>query len=84
MHGLHGHYRSRRVGRRMAMKRHMGMMAAMSRGPWSDHDYHDLHWEPTPGDQVRWLEEYQRDLEQEAADVASRIAELRTAAPEGR
>jgi hypothetical protein len=51
------------------------MMAAMGRGPWADFD-HDEHAGLSTDDMVRWLEEYQRDLEQEAADVASRIAEL--------
>jgi hypothetical protein len=61
----------------MLMKRRVGMMAAMGHGPWSDH--HEGRWEPTAEEKVRWLEEYQRDLEQETADVASRIAELRSA-----
>jgi hypothetical protein len=65
----------------MAMKRQMGMMTAMGHGPWFDHDHHDGHWEPSADAQVRWLEEYQRDLEQETADVASRIGELRATAP---
>ena len=85
MHGLHSRYRGRRIGRRMAFKRHMGMMAAMGRGPWFDHDHHDCYDaypEPSADEQIRRLEEYQRDLEQEAADVASRIAELRSAGPE--
>jgi hypothetical protein len=78
---MHGHYHRnrRRVARRMMMKRHLGMMAAMGRGPWSDEDY-DEAWEPTVEQKIRWLEEYQRDLEQETADVASRIADLRTTA----
>jgi hypothetical protein len=80
MHGLHSHNQRRRVGRRMAIKRHRGMMMAMGRGPWLDHDHHEGYWEPTTDEQIRWLEDYQRDLEQETADVASRIAGLRSTA----
>lgn len=76
MHGLHNRSR-RRVGRHMFMRRHHQMMAAMGRGPRFDHGLHG-GWEPTAPEQIRWLEEYRRDLEQEAADVASRIAELRS------
>ena len=54
-------------------------MAAMGcDGPWFDHDCYDGDWAPTDRDQVRWLEDYQRDLEQEAADVAARINGLRS------
>jgi hypothetical protein len=60
----------------MFMKRRLGTMAAMGRGPRYDHDHHEDWW--TPEEQIRWLEEYQRDLEQEAADVASRIADLQS------
>ena len=75
MHGQHMHGRRSRVARRMMMKRRMGMMAAMGRGPWADHDHGDS-WGPTTEEKLRWLQEYQRDLEQETADVASRIADL--------
>ena len=70
------HSKRARVARRMMMKRRMGMMAAMGRGPWAD-DEHGDSWGPTPEEKLRWLEEYQRDLEQETADVASRIADLK-------
>jgi hypothetical protein len=53
-------------------------MAAMGRGPRAGHHHHDAHPGLGTDDMVRWLEEYQRDLEEEAADVASRIAELKT------
>ena len=33
--------------------------------------------EPTIDDEISWLEEYQRDLEQETADVAERIRRLK-------
>ena len=33
--------------------------------------------EPTIEDKIGWLEEYQRDLEQETADVAGRIRRLK-------
>jgi hypothetical protein len=79
MHGDH-HRNRRRVARRMMMKRHFGMTAAMGRGPCFDHDDYDEGWGPTVDQKVRWLEEYQRDLEQETADVASRIADLRATA----
>lgn len=62
----------------MFMKRRAGMMAAMGHGPWFDYDHCESHWEPTAEEKIRWLEEYQRDLEQETADVASHIAELRS------
>lgn len=77
MHGLHNRSR-RRVGRRLFMGRHHRTMAAMGRGPWFDHDHHEGDWAPTTDEQIRWLEEYQRDLEQETADVVSRIADLRS------
>jgi hypothetical protein len=32
---------------------------------------------PSVEDEIDWLEEYQRDLEQETADVAERIRRLR-------
>jgi hypothetical protein len=32
---------------------------------------------PSRGETIRWLEEYQRDLEQEISDVQARIKELR-------
>jgi hypothetical protein len=32
---------------------------------------------PSRQEMIRWLEEYQRDLEQEILDVAARIKELR-------
>lgn len=42
------------------------------------------HWmcqgwqdEPSVEDKIGWLEEYQRDLEQETADVAERIRRLK-------
>jgi len=79
MHGPHMHHKRARVARRMMMKRRMGMMAAMGRGPWAD-DHHGDSWGPSPEEKLRWLEEYQRDLEQETADVATRIAELKTKA----
>jgi len=75
MHGSHMHRKRGRVARRMMMKRRMGMMAAMGRGPWADDA--GGSWGPTAADKLRWLEEYQRDLEQETADVASHIADLK-------
>lgn len=38
---------------------------------------HDWYEEPSVEDRIAWLEEYQRDLEQETADVAERIRRLR-------
>ena len=38
---------------------------------------HDRYEEPSVEDRIGWLEEYQRDLEQETADVAERIRRLR-------
>jgi len=61
----------------MFEKRRIGMMAAMGHGPSFDDKG---RWVPTAEEKIRWLEEYQRDLEQETADVASRIAELRSVA----
>ena len=75
MHGTHMHRGRGRVARRMMWKRRMGMMAAMGRGPWGELDADD--WGPTTEEKLRWLEEYQRDLEQETADVATRIAGLK-------
>ena len=75
MHGTHMHRGRSRVARRMMWKRRMGMMAAMGRGPWGDQEAAD--WGPTTEEKLRWLEEYQRDLEQETADVATRIAGLK-------
>lgn len=37
---------------------------------------------PTPDQIITMLEEYQRDLEQQVADVASRIEELKRQTPE--
>ena len=38
---------------------------------------HDSYEEPSIEDKIGWLEEYQRDLEQETADVAERIRRLK-------
>lgn len=35
------------------------------------------HETPSIDDEIDWLEEYQRDLEQETADVAERIRRLK-------
>jgi hypothetical protein len=45
---------------------------------------HGHHEEPSVEDRLAFLEEYQRDLEQETADVAERIRKLkeRERAPE--
>ena len=67
--GSHTHRRAR-FARRMMTRRYARHMSAMGRSPWMDEG-------PSPVDKLRFLEEYQRDLEQEVADVASRIAELK-------
>ena len=77
LHHSYGPMRGARVARRMMRRRRVGMMAAMGRGPWAEH-HPDAHHGLSTDAMVRWLEEYQRDLEEEAADVASRIAELKT------
>ena len=84
MHGTHMHHnhtrkRRARVARRMMMKRRMGMMAAMGRGPWTDEERGES-WGPTNEEKLRWLEEYQRDLEQETANVVTRITDLKAKA----
>ena len=38
---------------------------------------HGRYEEPSIDDKIDWLEEYQRDLEQETADVAERIRRLK-------
>ena len=38
---------------------------------------HGWYEEPSIDDKIDWLEEYQRDLEQETADVAERIRRLK-------
>ena len=58
-------------GRRM-MARRMMMYRAMGGG--GCHGYHE---EPSVEDRLAFLEEYQRDLEQETADVAERIRRLK-------
>ena len=78
MHHNHAHKRRARVARRMMMKRRMGMMAAMGRGPWADDEGES--WGPSNEEKLRWLEEYQRDLEEETANVVTRIADLKAKA----
>lgn len=39
--------------------------------------------EPSVEDRIGWLEEYQRDLEQETADVAERIRRLKEVKEQG-
>ena len=56
----------RGYGRRRGMGRH-----------WMHAGCHGWYEEPTTEDKINWLEEYQRDLEQETADVAERIRRLR-------
>ena len=68
-HGHHTHGRRRRFARRMMMRRYRHHLAAMGHGPCSEID-DGL----SPEERLRFLEEYQRDLEQEVADVADRIA----------
>ena len=57
-------------GRMMA--RRMMMFRAMGGG--GCHGYYE---EPSAEDRLAFLEEYQRDLEQETADVAERIRRLK-------
>lgn len=59
----------RGVSRRMMARR---MMMHRSGG-----GCHGRYEEPSVEDQIGFLEEYQRDLEQETADVAERIRRLR-------
>lgn len=56
-----GYGPGRRMWRRM-------MMHGACYGPWE---------EPSIDDQIAFLEEYQRDLEQETADVAEKVRRLR-------
>ncbi len=44
---------------------------------------HGWHEEPSVEDKIEMLEEYQRNLEQETADVAERIRRLKEAEAEG-
>ena len=62
------HHRSNRHGRR-------GLDPARLRRHW-------LKRRLAAADDITLLEAYQRDLEQEAADVAQRIRELAAASPE--
>lgn len=54
------------MARRMMMHRMMGGGGC-----------HGRYEEPSVEDQIGFLEEYQRDLEQETADVAERIKKLK-------
>jgi hypothetical protein len=66
------------MARRM-MARRMMMHRAMSA-----HGCHGRYEEPSVEEKIEFYEEYQRDLEQETADVADRIRKLkeRESAPE--
>lgn len=44
---------------------------------WTHGGWCGPYEEPTIDDKINWLEEYQRDLEQETADVAERIRRLK-------
>ena len=70
-----------RGGSRRMMARRMMMHRMMSGG-----SCHGRYEEPPMEDQIGFLEEYQRDLEQETADVAERIRRLKerqAEAPDG-
>lgn len=61
------------------------MFSEMGGSNWRDHASHAgwHHWhgdcgdEPTPQERLARLETYQRDLEEQVADVATRIKRLR-------
>ena len=65
--------------RRMMWKQ---MMREMASHGWQHHGHGpksgDREWDgPSLEDRIAYLEEYQRDLEQEVADVASKIKKLK-------
>ena len=62
-----------RMARRM-MARRMMMHRAMGEG-----GCHGRYEEPSVEEKIEFFEEYQRDLEQETADVAGRIRRLKEA-----
>ena len=62
-----------RMARRM-MARRMMMHRAMGEG-----GCHGRYEEPSVEERIGFFEEYQRDLEQETADVAERIRRLKEA-----
>jgi len=62
-----------RMARRM-MARRMMMHRAMA-----ESGCHGRYEEPSVEDKIEFFEEYQRDLEQETADVAERIRRLKEA-----
>lgn len=62
-----------RMARRM-MARRMMMHRAMGEG-----GCHSRHEEPSREEKIEFYEEYQRDLEQETANVAERIRRLKEA-----
>lgn len=62
-----------RMARRM-MARRMMMHRAMAGG-----GCHGRYEEPSVEEKIEFYEEYQRDLEQETADVAERIRKLKEA-----
>ena len=49
----------------------------MARGMMMHGGCHGWSDEPSVEDKIEWFEEYQRDLEQETADVAERIRRLK-------
>ena len=50
---------------------------------WMQGGCHGWYEEPSLEDKIEWLEEYQRDLEQETADVAERIRRLKERKEQG-
>ena len=65
------------------MRRGYGRRRAMVRGMWMHRGACGPYGEPTIEDRISWLEEYQRDLEQETADIAERIRRLKERRDEG-
>ncbi len=63
------------------MRRGYGMRGRrmMARRMWMHGGCCGPHEEPSAEDRLAYLEEYQRDLEQETADVAERIRKLKEA-----
>ena len=63
------------------MRRKMWRRMMREMGGWQGghhaHGSHECWEEPSTEDRIAHLEEYQRDLEQEVADVASKIKRLR-------
>ena len=51
-------------------------------GPHEGHGRHGAQWDITPEQELAFLEEYQRDLEEALADIADRVKAVKKAMDE--